>query len=232
MFSRRAFMAGATAAAASVPFVANGSPSVPDPKDFMYWRPWLYPKQEAAIFNPRDRDGNPARYGLIEASTKTGKAQPLDALVYTPSGPVRMGDIQLGQEVLVPDGGRARVVGIYPQGLREIYRVTFSDRTSVEVDGDHLWEVHNYFKAPRVLSTKDVSDLLEKGNRSKRERADIWLPKVEPVDFEERPVPLDPYVVGLLIGDGSLSGESLAFSTKDFYKTFFVFHTPLYQQKN
>jgi hypothetical protein len=41
--------------------------------DFVYHRPWTYPKQEAAIFHPIDRDGNIARYGLIEASTKTGK---------------------------------------------------------------------------------------------------------------------------------------------------------------
>lgn len=40
---------------------------------FVYDRPWLYPKQEEAIFSPKDRWGKPARFSLIEASTKTGK---------------------------------------------------------------------------------------------------------------------------------------------------------------
>jgi len=38
---------------------------------FVYRRPWLYPKQEEAMFSPRDRSGEPARYSLVEASTKT-----------------------------------------------------------------------------------------------------------------------------------------------------------------
>jgi len=38
----------------------------------VYHRPWLYPKQEEAMFFPRDVSGKPARYSLIEGSTKTG----------------------------------------------------------------------------------------------------------------------------------------------------------------
>ena len=101
-----------------------------------YERPLLYPKQMAAIFDPH-------RYSLIEASTKAGKAQPLNALIYTPTGPKRMGEIHVGDNVLTPSGS-ARVVGVYPQGTREVWRVTFSDGTVVEADADHLWEITGF----------------------------------------------------------------------------------------
>lgn len=42
-------------------------------EQYTYQRPWVYPKQEAAIFNAKDAAGDPARYSLVEASTKTGK---------------------------------------------------------------------------------------------------------------------------------------------------------------
>lgn len=45
----------------------------PEKPKHVYRRPWLYPKQRAAIFDGRDIEGNPARYALIEASTKAGK---------------------------------------------------------------------------------------------------------------------------------------------------------------
>lgn len=49
------------------------SSSSPAARSIEYTRPWLYPKQEHAIFYPRDVNGNPARFSLIEAGTKTGK---------------------------------------------------------------------------------------------------------------------------------------------------------------
>lgn len=52
------------------------SPSNPQPskaREISYTRPWLYPKQEHAIFYPRDVNGDLARYSFIEAATKTGK---------------------------------------------------------------------------------------------------------------------------------------------------------------
>src|SRR5262249_44396840 len=63
---------------------------------------------------------------LIEGPAMTGKAQPLDAFVFTPSGPICMKHVQIGQEVLTP-GGRAKVVAIYPQGKKQVFRVEFSD---------------------------------------------------------------------------------------------------------
>ena len=173
------------------------------PPDFWieYERPYLYPKQFAAIYDTH-------RFSIIEASSKAGKAQPLDALVYTPSGPRRMGDIRVGDEVLAP-GGHGNVIGVYPQGDREILRVTFSDGQIVEADAEHLWEVHQFNQKPVVVTTEQ----LQAWPPYKLRRA--WVPKAEVASFEARPVPLDPYLVGALIGDGGLTGESVMFSNED-----------------
>ena len=168
----------------------------------------MYPKQSEAIFEPKDCNGDPARYSLIEASTKAGKAQPLDAIVWTPSGPKRMGDLQLGEKVLTP-GGTAPISGIYPQGERPIYQLRFSDGSLVEADEEHLWEVQSHHFKDQIVSTRELAQWPQ------WKLKDSWVPELEcPAQFKSRPVPVDPYLLGVLIGDGSLS-QGLSFSSKD-----------------
>ncbi len=68
----------------------------------------------------------------------SGKAQPLYSKIYTPEGAVLMGDIKIGQKVCTPDGGVAKVDGIYPQGIKDYYRIYFSDNTTVDCCSEHL----------------------------------------------------------------------------------------------
>lgn len=67
-----------------------------------------------------------------------GKAQPLDSLVLTTYGFKRMGDIQLGNEVITHTGRTGRVIGIYPQGLRCIYKIILEDGAWIKVADSHL----------------------------------------------------------------------------------------------
>lgn len=95
----------------------------------------------------------------------TGKAQPVDAPVLTPSGWRAIGELIVGDEVTTPSGGVERVVGVYPQGMREIYRVTLSDGTSCESDLDHLWQVREQGQDSwgawelRMLLDKDLAPI-------------------------------------------------------------------------
>ena len=52
-----------------------------------------------------------------------------------------MGEIAVGDEVLIPAGGSATVDGVYPQGVRPVYRVTTADGRWTEACDEHLWEV-------------------------------------------------------------------------------------------
>ena len=83
-----------------------------------------------------------------------GKAQPLDANVLTLDGFRPMGLLRLGDRLASVDGEPSTVVGIYPQGERQVYRVTLADGRSTECCAEHLWRVHfRGWESPRVLST-------------------------------------------------------------------------------
>ncbi len=149
---------------------------------------------------------------LIAGRPSMGKAQPLDAKVMTASGWKRMGELRLGDELASPDGCRSRVRAIFPQGVMPIFRVTFSDGRSTECTGDHLWRVHyRAWPEPRVLTTDRVAEML----RTARYRHRLWIDAPSGRHGHAEPLPVDPWLLGALLGDGKLSGSSMMFSTAD-----------------
>ncbi|WP_346777299.1 helicase-related protein [Streptomyces sp. HNM0575] len=139
---------------------------------------------------------------LLQGEVGSGKAQPLDALVLTPGGFREMGEIEVGDEVVTPSGEPASVDGVFPQGERDVWRLTLSDGSTVECDDEHLWlagtaEAWRRGERPRVLSTREIrNDLTTPGGRPK-----WYLPRAAPVDLgapaEGRE---DPYATGRRLG--------------------------------
>ncbi len=155
---------------------------------------------------------------LLMGEVGSGKAQPMDALVLTPAGFRRMAEIRIGDEVVNPTGETTRVTGVFPQGEREVCRVHFSDGTSVECDREHLWQVQTSTARcrgdkPKVLSLNEIADDLRRPSGAAKWH--VELP--EPSDLESgRPRPVEPYALGLLLGDGGLSIPSrVRFSSAD-----------------
>jgi replicative DNA helicase len=146
---------------------------------------------------------------ILAARPSMGKAQPLDAGVLTPGGFVRMGDLRPGDELASVDGAPSRVVGVYPQGERQVYRVTLADGRSAECCDEHLWRVcYRGWDGPRVVSTAELREKL----RHARYRNRVWI---EPFAGEfgvERELPLDPWLLGLLLGDGNIKGGAVRVS--------------------
>jgi phosphate starvation-inducible PhoH-like protein len=146
-----------------------------------------------------------------------GNAQPLDSLVLTPSGYVKMGEIKIGDFVIDVNGNPTKVINIYPQGKKKIYKITFSDSSFVECCGEHLWITqtlnqvkNNNWSVKNTLSIKD--SVLDKYNRKFHK-----IPIVkQPVKFNKQNVLINPYLLGLLLGDGGLyTKTSIKFTTKD-----------------
>lgn len=76
----------------------------------------------------------------------TGKAQPLYSKVLTPTGFVQMKDVKVGTKVIAGNGNVANVVGVYPQGKKDVYEITLEDGSKCRCSSEHLWKVrHNYF---------------------------------------------------------------------------------------
>ncbi|MEW1777651.1 helicase-related protein [Streptomyces sp. NPDC086777] len=153
---------------------------------------------------------------LLQGEVGSGKAQPLDSLVLTPRGFRRMGDLGVGDEVVVPAGEIALVDGVFPQGERDVWRVVLSDGSSVECDDEHLWIVGTSCgwdrgQPPKVMTTREIRHDLFKADGSSK----WYIPAATPVDLGgDSGLPLDPYLFGLLLGDGSFR-HNLRFSTVD-----------------
>ena len=131
-----------------------------------------------------------------------GRAQPLDAKVLTPDGWRPIGDLQVGDLVTGADGRPTPVLGVHPQGRKPVYRLTTQDGASTLACGEHLWTVRTADdRGPgrpwRVLQTEEMVGRLRRGSVHRYE-----LPMVDPVEFVPQEVPLDPYALGLLLGDG------------------------------
>jgi phosphate starvation-inducible PhoH-like protein len=158
--------------------------------------------------------------GVIEVAPLAymrGRAQPLFTNVLTPDGFRAIGEIKVGDFVIGSDGSPTEVTGVYPQGFKEIYRVYTQDGASTMASGDHLWAVYTASdrrrnKPARVLETKEMIGNLRAAHAHRYE-----LPLLSaPVTFESRPVPMDPYALGLLLGDGCFSSPATpTFATKD-----------------
>jgi phosphate starvation-inducible protein PhoH and related proteins len=146
-----------------------------------------------------------------------GRAQPLHAKVLTPFGFRPIGDLRVGDLVVGSNGEPTPVLGVYPQGPKKTYRVHAQDGSSVLCSEDHLWTVRTrsdrrHGERWRVLQTKDMV-----GNERTAHHRTYELPMLTaPVARPEREVPIDPYAVGLLLGDGCLTGSTTAsFATED-----------------
>lgn len=147
---------------------------------------------------------------LIAGDPGSGKSQPLDALVLTLNGYRPMGEIVVGDEVIGSNGRATKVLAVYPQGLRPIYRVRFNDGSSVECDEEHLWAVRTSSDAARgrpfrpITTTQLAGDLHDTDGKRK------WrIPMVAPVEFPLADLPLDPYLLGTLLGEQCAPLEQL-----------------------
>jgi replicative DNA helicase len=148
---------------------------------------------------------------IVAGRPSMGKAQPLDARVRTLSGWKRMGDLAVGDALASVDGEPSMVTGIYPQGERQVYRVRFSDGRSAECCDEHLWRVHfSGWAQPRVVDTGQLRSLLTR----KRYQNRLWI-DLPSGDFgHDEALPVDPWVLGALLGDGAIGGTSVRFSVK------------------
>ncbi len=146
-----------------------------------------------------------------------GKGGVITEKILTPSGWVRYGDIRVGDRAIGSDGLPTRVTGVYRRGVLPVYRVTFNDRTSVTVDGDHLWAVrsnNDQFRGKgfRVMETRSLASDLAIANGNLKWR----IPLVQPIHFDDgEALQVDPYLLGVLLGDGGLTQSGVGFCCGD-----------------
>ena len=119
------------------------------------------------------------------------KGLPVETLLPTPNGWVTIGDSQVGDIVFDKDGKQTKILAKSKKSYKQCYKIYFDDTTDVTCDNEHLWLINN----------KDVvpTPKLEIGQKIKL---------TESIDIDDINLPIDPYVLGVWLGDGrNRSGE-------------------------
>lgn len=100
---------------------------------------------------------------VIAGKTGTGKALPNNALIPTPLGWVKNGNLAMGDVVFAGDGSWTVVRGVYPQGLKHAYRVKFQDGREEICNDEHLWNVLTSDGGTETLTLREIMTQMNHG---------------------------------------------------------------------
>jgi len=156
----------------------------------------------------RDTGGEDSRNGC-------GKAQPLDSKILTPYGWSTMGEMEIGSCIISGTGKPTIVTGVHPRGIRDVFAVTFSDGRVVKCCGDHLWKIWNRNGSNWGWSVQSTFDIIKHREKFPGASGRTYVP-LFPGEMKrtDTNVPIDPYLLGILIGDGNFT-SGVRFTTKD-----------------
>lgn len=148
---------------------------------------------------------------ILAARPAMGKELTNDSPVLLSNGVFKpIGEIMVGDIVASVDGKESIVSGHFPQGLKPVYRVTFSDGRYVDSGLEHQWEVnHRKWQSPRVMTTREIIEKIKMPDYKSR----LFIPN-HSSDFGcDEGIVIHPYLMGVLIGNGGLSAGGVKFSS-------------------
>lgn len=165
-------------------------------------------------------DGGLARgeVGLLNAETGGGKALRNGTLIKTPLGDTPIEKLKVGDLVFGVDGKPHKVTGTFPQGKKEEYDVTFSDGVVIPCNDEHIWAYQTKAsrgKQPNSWKEGTLRYLMDNVPLQSNGGWNIYIPMCEPVEYKEKRLPLLPYLVGVLLGDGGLSQRQVSFTNSE-----------------
>lgn len=194
-----------------------------DPLKFVYFAfPWGEPGPLEKMNGPEEwqkdilkdiRDGVKIKDNVVREAVASGhgigKLHRLNSICYTPEGMKRWGDLKPGNYVFGANGEPVKILQTHYYENVPMYRVTFDDRSHVDVSSGHLWNVRGrqerrkHIKGWRTLSTLDILKMGVKRPNGKSKARQWEIPIQGAAKFKERDIPIHPYLMGLWIGDGS-----------------------------
>ena len=152
-------------------------------------------------------------HNVFEVQTGKGKALKNGTLVRVPGGWRKIEELEVGDTVVGKDGKPTTVLGVYPQGVVDLYDVEFWDGRVIPACGEHLWECFyvNTTEKRRwdVRNTNEMRRLMSMPNPR------VYIPLIDAEEMPTADLPIDPYVLGALLGDGSLYNDAVSISKDD-----------------
>ena len=163
----------------------------------------LYPYQHEMIESFAEN-----RFTVCCTARQAGKALDLNTEIPTIDGWTTIRDLKVGDYIFNKEGVPTKVLSKSEIFHKNSYRVLFSDNTFVDVCEDHLWSVYDNNKKNRhELHEIDTKTIINNGlYRHDKENFNEYryaIPLTKPVQYKEKSLPIDPYLLGLWLGDGT-----------------------------
>lgn len=147
---------------------------------------------------------------LLADDMGLGKAQPVSERVLTISGWVTIGSLKVGDKVIGSDGLPTEVTGVFPQGEKDVFRITLTDGATTRSCKEHLWCVQTPNDRVRggTKRVHSLEEVMRLGLKDKAGNRKWFVPVAAAVQFEEKELPVHPYLLGALLANGRLSSAT------------------------
>lgn len=162
---------------------------------------------------------------VLLSQAGSGKGLPVTSKILTKNGFVQMKDLQLYDKVISPvDGKEYPVTGIYNRGYRHVNKITFTNRTSVLFDDEHLWAIQSdndrcAGKPFTVVTSEELKNMPLYRKAGKWRKHLVFIPVSCPVEFQVKDLSM-PYALGLFISDGSVVARNIVIAEDDVKRKF------------
>lgn len=144
---------------------------------------------------------------IVTGPNGCGKAQPLNSFIKVPNGWDLMGNMKIGLEIIARDGTITKVNGVFPQGKKEVFKIVFADGRAARATGDHLWKVYLTNKnilTSKILTTLEIINIINQNKHSNTNQTLIQIDLPSSEQNENKNLPIDPYILGVILGSGCL----------------------------
>lgn len=172
-----------------------------------------------------------AKFAVWVMGRNSGKCLSLDTPVYSVVSdrgekyPKKtIGDLKVGDKIYDEQGKLTEVIHLNSIIIEDVYEIEFEDGEIIECNREHLWSVYDrYFrkhkedKIPCLRNTEFLYDNIQKEKQKNKIEHRFHVSCTKPIDYPKTSVlPIDPYVLGLWLGDGSHGANTITVGTEDF----------------
>lgn len=157
------------------------------------------------------------RKGYIEIGGRQGgKALSNYEPLITDNGTIPIGEAKIGDKIYDSDGKLCSITNVFPQGIRPVYRMHLADGRYIDSDINHKWEVFDSANRRLIKTTEElIKGKISFPHKRSGTTYKYSIKETEEVQFSKKELPIPPYVLGALLGDGGTTQGTNTISTID-----------------
>lgn len=159
------------------------------------------------------------RFSICKLPRQVGKGIDINEDILTDKGFIKFGDLSVGDKVYGPDGKLTTVKLVTPIKELRCFDVEFDDGTIITCDEDHFWEVSSS-DWNHKSKTIGMNELIKTLSNKQTNGSGLYVRMNNCLYFEEKQLPINPYILGVWLGDGNKNDGRITCHINDysFYK--------------